>query len=74
MSCLEVSCPECGKVHIIEVQYCDETNNTFTAMFGALLGGINHYSFKGMQLCECGFMVNVCMTVSAMKGGISTCA
>jgi len=74
---LEVSCPECGRVLTTAMAYEDKESmlpEALTSMFNSIIGNISHYSFKGAVQCECGHIVNSCVTVSSQKRRLATCA
>jgi phage FluMu protein Com len=66
MSAIEVSCPDCQGLNIIEMKHREPTGgfvDLLTKMVGDM--GINNYAFTGEKKCsKCGKNIDVSINVS----------
>jgi len=67
MPAIEVSCPSCGKVNIIETKPHEPIKGGMVEMFDSIAAGmgLKKYAFEGEVRClQCGEIIDVCISVS----------
>lgn len=66
MPAIEVSCPSCGKIIIIEMKLHKPVDGGFAEFLTKIVGdiGIKHYAFNGEKRCVCGENVDVSINVA----------
>jgi len=65
---IQLSCPECENLVITKLKLEDDDikfPQNIDYILKRMIGEIKHYSFRGIENCECGNIVISCLTVSA---------